>query len=261
VADPDNHAAGRFIGLAAITFVGAVTLAGGIDSSRSQPAATLCVRTAGLGANQCVSCHRIRAVLSHPVDVVPSMVVPAHLPLADGRMTCMTCHGVNDTGQAEVPGVATVESTFCGQCHDPLGSSRADMHANAGSRAHLSWSDGMRREGIGPSLATWGPDPESRSCLTCHDGSLASGAGLLQASAFSPGQMAARLLANHPIGGEQRPRGRGDSLLPPERLDPRVRLFDGRVGCGSCHSLYADHDSLLVISNQSSRLCLNCHDF
>ena len=261
MGEPHNHAAGRFVGLVAITFVGAVALAAGVDSSRSQPATTRCVRTASFPATQCAVCHRISAVLSHPVDVVPSMVVPAHLPLANGRITCVTCHGTDDTGQAEVPRPITGESAFCGQCHDPLGSSRADLHANAGSRAHLSWSDGMKRDRIGGSLATWGPDPESRSCLTCHDGSLASGAGLLQSSAFSRGQMAARLLANHPIGGEQRPRGRGDSLLPPERLDPRVRLFDGRIGCGSCHSLYADHESLLVMSNQDSRLCLNCHDF
>jgi predicted CXXCH cytochrome family protein len=42
-------------------------------------------------------------------------------------------------------------------------------------------------------------------------------------------------------------------------MDPRIWLFEGRVGCGSCHSPFAGGEALLVMSNVGSRLCLSCH--
>jgi predicted CXXCH cytochrome family protein len=50
------------------------------------------------------------------------------------------------------------------------------------------------------------------------------------------------------------------ALRPESALDRRVRLFDRRVGCGSCHSPYAEGRALLVMSNVRSRLCLSCHE-
>jgi predicted CXXCH cytochrome family protein len=70
-----------------------------------------------------------------------------------------------------------------------------------------------------------------------------------------------RMTSRHPIGAEQHPRGPGDNLVHPNSLDPRIRLFDGRVGCGSCHSPYAREHALLVMSNDRSALCLSCHSF
>jgi len=49
-------------------------------------------------------------------------------------------------------------------------------------------------------------------------------------------------------------------LKPAEMLDERIRLFDSRVGCGTCHSLYSKRAALLVMSNSRSNLCLSCHD-
>ncbi|MHC4317018.1 MAG: cytochrome c3 family protein [Planctomycetota bacterium] len=50
------------------------------------------------------------------------------------------------------------------------------------------------------------------------------------------------------------------ALKPAASLDRRIRLFDNRVGCGSCHSPFADDEALLVMSNLRSRLCLSCHE-
>lgn len=66
----------------------------------------------------------------------------------------------------------------------------------------------------------------------------------------------------HPIGVRMMA-GRGNleegELRSPTSLDPRVRLFDGRVGCGSCHSIYAPGRNKLVMPNERSALCTACH--
>jgi predicted CXXCH cytochrome family protein len=41
---------------------------------------------------------------------------------------------------------------------------------------------------------------------------------------------------------------------------PQIRLFDGRLGCGSCHSLYSQQQKKLVMSNQNGKLCIKCHN-
>jgi len=36
-------------------------------------------------------------------------------------------------------------------------------------------------------------------------------------------------------------------------------LFDGKVGCLSCHNPYGDKKYSLVMENKRSGLCLACH--
>ena len=67
-------------------------------------------------------------------------------------------------------------------------------------------------------------------------------------------------MKDHPVGIEyrysaQKNPGRFRNLLD---QDHKTRLFDGKVGCGSCHSLYADNASFIVASD-SEVLCRNCH--
>lgn len=68
-------------------------------------------------------CSRCHAALghSHPVEVVPSMKVPADLPLdGRGRLTCVTCHRFHDKS-----GKDTIQhllrrpggKMFCFSCH------------------------------------------------------------------------------------------------------------------------------------------------
>src|SRR3990172_3096921 len=42
----------------------------------------------------CYSCHGSYSNI-HPVDVVPSMQAPAHLPLYEGKLSCDTCHDMH----------------------------------------------------------------------------------------------------------------------------------------------------------------------
>ena len=205
--------------------------------------------------NNCTSCHRTEHALTHPVDVRPSMPVPSHLPLKAGQMTCMTCHEMDDPqlhhlnvtqGSGLLRG-AQRGQRFCTQCHEDSPGNQHIAHGIALGKAHLAWS-GKSRFGFSSSLAG-GLDTESRDCMSCHDGTLAGDLG-----------------NSHPVGVEYDDRRRNlkqtgkRSLTPLHRLDSRVRLFSGTVGCGSCHSPYAGEDKLLIMKNTRSQLCISCHD-
>ena len=43
-------------------------------------------------------------------------------------------------------------------------------------------------------------------------------------------------------------------------LDQMIRLYSGRLGCGTCHSVYSKHAKHLVMDNRGSRLCIACHN-
>lgn len=98
--------------------------------------------------------------------------------------------------------------------------------------------------------------------MTCHDGAMASGSGTdsrvsLGANMFDTSS------SEHPIGRYQlsNPSDADGALKPASMLDDRIRLFNNHVGCNSCHSLYSAQRDLLVMSNESSRLCLGCHEY
>ncbi len=215
------------------------------------------------GPGSCQSCHHIEPAFSRPVGVVPSMQTPPHLVLVNGTMTCTTCHGLHrrrgrDAGPADAPDPA-LDPGLCLECHTPVRGGMDELHAATLGRAHLLGPGASRASSRGTSWPA-SPDPESRSCLECHDGALARIPGIRTGPA-GPVSAARFLVGRHPIGVEQRPRGAGDHLVPAHILDPRIRLFDGRVGCGSCHNPYGDNEALLVMSNEASALCLSCHNF
>jgi len=73
----------------------------------------------------CNTCHK-RSVHSHPVEIVPSMSIPADMPLdGKGRMTCITCHSFH-SGDVRTDGEKTFllrrvkGKLFCYTCHTKL---------------------------------------------------------------------------------------------------------------------------------------------
>lgn len=227
----------------------------GVPATARVPFLTLGNEGAANGRS-CVSCHQSEKWLSHPVGVTPSIDVPTHLPLEGGTISCVTCHEADDShptpggtwGRVRLRGTGDAAS-LCAECHVAPQSS---SHAGGSMRAHLG---GSRDPGRASAAARI--DEESASCMSCHDGTAASDAGLHA----RPGRRRDGL-GEHPIGIAYDKPGRGHDaprFVPVARLDPRVRLFDGAVGCGSCHSVYAPTKSLLVMDNLRSRLCLSCH--
>jgi predicted CXXCH cytochrome family protein len=212
----------------------------------------------GAVVSSCDACHRMDPAMSHPVGVRPSMATPAGLPLDHGVMTCSTCHtpsAEHVAGRARAGdrvGVRVEGAGLCMACHTAGEVDSKSVHARHLGKAHL-------RTGKAPATgAHAGVDFESRSCMECHDGAMAKDAGF-HAPKGGPHGMD----SDHPIGVSMRQgiAGRnGDFRLASERtLDPRIRLFYGAVGCGSCHSAYSKEPAQLVMSNRRSALCLSCH--
>ncbi len=201
----------------------------------------------------CITCHQMDHVLSHPIGVRPRGSVPLTLPLEEGKVGCITCHDPalhRQTIRSYALREGMEGAGLCRQCHgDGAGS---HPHARGGFRAHLAASTTRSGAGVG------GLDSESQTCMSCHDGSLASDAGSHRRfTSMGEGN------TEHPVGVAYVGGGKRLSemrLIPTSRLDPRIRLFEGKMGCGSCHSPYSRTPSKLLMSNAGSKLCLSCHE-
>lgn len=201
----------------------------------------------------CSSCHTFDAGMSHPVNVRPSMPTPVSLPLQNGRMTCTTCHSTPASHPSRTEPVQLRGGAgLCTQCHQPARSGSRAVHALSMPMAHLATGTTLARGRLNAAASS----AESTACMSCHDGTTGSDAGshlVLSGAASQP--------TEHPVGvplvATDRTR-HGDFHLSP-RPDPRLRLFEGKMSCGTCHSVYSREPAQLVMSNQHSRLCLSCH--
>lgn len=201
---------------------------------------------------RCVSCHRFDQALNHPIQVSPVLSTPSSLPLLNGQVVCITCHDASpDHRSKDQPVGQRVEGTaLCVSCHKGSPNTSRAIHSMSGSKAHLR-TDSRSRVGHGAAEL----DRESQSCMECHDGALSSDAGPHISGLDSKEK------SEHPIGVSMRPttRNRDSDFRLSRRVDDRIRLFEGTVGCGSCHSPYSRERKLLVMNNRGSALCLNCH--
>lgn len=243
-----------------VAFACATMLASALVESPARAAERAETRVAVPDSANCAACHFMDDGFSHPVGVVASMPVPAVLPLENGRITCETCHD-GELGRGHSVSVGSGKAflrmpeelgSLCGACH--TSSAGRAAHGSGSLRAHLAESDAQRaRPGI---------DAESQACIGCHDGVTASDAGAHPVLSRAGEDEDAALGSDHPIGvvldGAKR-RFEGGRFKEPRSVDHRVRLFNRTVGCGSCHSVYAKREALLVMSNQGSALCVSCH--
>ena len=225
-------------------------------SSDNRPARTVTQTPVRWNASDCSLCHSgmDRSIFSHPVDIRPSFRIPASLPLEAGLVTCVTCHRDDAASHGASRDLhdgflrsKAVGKAQCAQCHQRLDGTANRAHAISLGRAHLG-VDKQAALSFGQPTGDRAIEQESRTCMSCHDGSVAKDLGV-----------------GHPVGVSyedpfrRSERRRRLSLTPAHRLDPRVRLFDGQVGCGSCHSPYAGHKKMLVIPNDRGGLCKSCH--
>ncbi len=207
-------------------------------------------------AGSCASCHHFDPVLTHPVDIRPSMRTPDDLPLQDERMTCITCHEASPehgSTQAAVGVRGGDGPGLCIECH-----AGTTPQSKAGHGARIGKAHFVPELPFGKRASAPGLDAESQSCMSCHDGATASEAG---SHAVRHGN--SDMPPDHPIGvrlASTKAKGESDFKIANARsLDRRVRLFNGAIGCGSCHTPYSREPAQLVMSNRGSRLCLTCH--
>jgi predicted CXXCH cytochrome family protein len=214
----------------------------------------------------CRECHEkiIKSVYMHPVNVKPRrVIVPNDMPLSSyGDITCSTCHDVHGTyftvygTQSYYLRRGETGRAFCSICHKDAGFPRAG-HRGILGEAHFR----SKYIATDPSQEI---DSMSKNCISCHDGSFATSA-TIKAGYWSHGEeLISNDMGSHPIGIDyeaarvSRRRSLSD-LRPMAMVDPRIRFFDGRIGCGSCHDPYSTIEKQLVMSDINSRLCLACH--
>jgi predicted CXXCH cytochrome family protein len=202
---------------------------------------------------QCMSCHQMPGGFSHPVNIVVRPGMAPELPLQNGKVVCTTCHesGIDDHRLARANGdpLLRIENSLvlCSQCHDSSHNTRASQHALALGRAHLTNTVKSKAGGL---------IRETQNCLTCHDGLISQDVAMSVSSSRDA-------MSEHPVNVTYRSRLETAAevrVKPAGSLNPAIRLFDGKIGCGSCHSPYSTQESLLVMSNTRSALCFGCHN-
>ena len=200
----------------------------------------------------CISCHPgIVGSMSHPVDITPSNLLPSDLPLVNDRLSCLTCHVVHPTSlRANLFRRSLLRRSgrgaqFCTACHR-----RETNDHTLFEKAHpLSRPNSDRQLAL---------DAYTLQCAQCHDRHLRPrraevGSGRWRRSANGPGR--------HPVGvvladvAAKKPK----SFNPPAFLSEQMRLYDGQIGCGTCHSAYSKEKNMLVTDNRAGGLCLQCH--
>lgn len=201
----------------------------------------------------CRDCHDVSQENSHPIGVIPSMSVPDGFLLDwAGKMTCATCHDPHGSLENQYLRTAARGRDFCQLCHQgflPM----QDPHVGTVSIAHS-------KRGIydADSALSQILDQVSLECLSCHDGVIASDASykIIGGAAVTY----ERNGLSHPIGMDYRQSALHDrELRPVESLSPYIALYDGKVGCASCHNPYSSEHRMLTMSNSGSALCLECH--
>jgi len=206
----------------------------------------------------CLQCHKINQRTSHPVDVAPKGPMPLSKFLdKQGRITCLTCHQVHKErntsswGNTELKGLLRGHANgraFCIMCHsnDALG---AKWHAGVVNYAHTPGKF-IQTSGGGQLL-----DQNSIECLSCHDGSVSQATSVsMNSGSFQHGSG-----SSHPVGVDYPKPGMKAGFEPAQALPEEVALFQGKIGCLTCHNPYEKNKKLLVKDNSRAALCLSCH--
>lgn len=200
----------------------------------------------------CVRCHSDREdAFSHPLNIVPGISLPEEMPLENGRMACRTCHFAHPPKEKERPCNRALlrkpgrGTHFCSSCHGL----RASDHC-VFEFAHRASIRSMPQSGT--------LDSFSLQCIECHDRHATRVSRSTGGGRWQPFDSAR---SNHPVGisyaqvATRFPR----AYTPAGTLPQQLRLYNDRIGCGTCHSAYSNAEFMLTVDNRGSRLCLSCH--
>jgi len=208
----------------------------------------------------CARCHfKLVRGYSHPDDIAPvNAIIPADMPLsADKKITCATCHDIHSilewSKQVYLLRRPVTGIEFCSVCHEEKPGEIS--HSKALGLAHGA------TKYIPASRSSGSLDSLSVECISCHDSSISKGDSLLGAGFWMHSNELAKHLGGHPIGVRydeaeaKDPKG----YKPKGSLSP-LKLFSGKLGCGSCHDPYTSRKNKLIMSNEGSKLCFKCHN-
>ncbi|HEY3347249.1 MAG TPA: cytochrome c3 family protein [Nitrospirota bacterium] len=232
-------------------------------------------------SNLCGRCHDMSKSVSHEVDMVPSdeLTIPKDMPLDEqGRMTCITCHDIHKPNRNPLTGEKTfflrrevLGKNFCISCHttdkalDKIRLASIDPKSLKGLGIKISHSPVMDR---GHGFAHFEVldnseelDNLSLACLDCHDDEAKGKKTTIGMGRWRHASEGIGL--SHPIGMDYR-RSTMDfkDLVPDNELDKRIKLFNGKLGCCTCHNPYipGNGESLVIGTKESYQdLCFACH--
>lgn len=199
----------------------------------------------------CSSCHSdMKQWQSHPTDIYPSRSLPPDMPLTDGRLTCNTCHYVHPTQQMtfiQNPYFLRRISRgafFCGICHD-IDNKRHIIVENVHAGTYRVKNSRSR------------VDKLSLACIECHDSYIQGPVEFLGSGTWNHFERA----FDHPVGVsyERTSQKKRRNFRSSAQLSEELELFDGKIGCGTCHNIFSKNRNMLVMDNAGSRLCLQCH--
>ncbi len=105
-------------------------------------------------------------------------------------------------------------------------------------------------------------DPLSYDCLTCHDGISAPIHNIRYKTVHSERSISmVNVKGSHPIGMHYDSFSRiNKELRPLSTLNKSMVFVNGNVGCLSCHNPLNPEKDHLVMNNERSELCFNCHN-
>lgn len=215
------------------------------------------VKLKGSSEQLCASCHHMNKNASHPVGVKPNKPISMQQYLdAQGNVTCLTCHDVHKEdkgiyGEHELKSLLRGHASgraFCYICHNEAMLKAGWQHTNAINYAHMS--DQLIQQNDGALLDTF-----SVECLSCHDGVVSKMTDI----APRAGEFRHSIGLSHPIGVEYPIVSVRQDFVNISALPSSIKLFDGKVGCLSCHNPYGGKKNFLVMENRGSALCISCH--
>ena len=188
----------------------------GVDNVKKGPDGSVPFAVGNDIARTCYSCHDQSSNI-HPVDRVPSMKVPAGLPLVGGKVSCATCHDMHQprTKDHLLRGFAekryNTRPDLCIDCH---GESfiRKNPHVNQKERGLCGFCHQTEPTKMDTEKTVQFRFGILRTCNFCHN-------------------MAEK---NHPANVDK-------ELKPPASLP---RDVDGSVTCATCHNPHGTMDTL-----------------
>ncbi|MBD3163263.1 MAG: hypothetical protein GF346_12370 [Candidatus Eisenbacteria bacterium] len=193
-------------------------------------------------ADVCRDCHDVQSAM--PVRTMQVF----H---RDPERSCTDCHSFHRPERitaggrrfAHVFGDARV-ADHCATCHE-----------NAATPAGLSVGHVAASAFYHDDSRALGRLTPSDACLACH-----SNRGSARETDFDgPAPPRFNKHASHPYGVRV-VLGAGDRFNHiRDRLDPRIRLLDGKIECQTCHDLFSDENDRLVQFETKYELCRGCH--
>lgn len=202
------------------------------------------------------------------VILMAAAFLPALPGIASARESIINSpHNLSASGPGTIRAVS--EDRVCVFCHTPHGArTNAPLWNRQDSAAFYTPYDS-------PTITAKPGQPtgSSKLCLSCHDGTIALGELVSEASpvAMSGGNLlppggtriGTDLRDDHPISFSyveslSRPRG---ELAAPHSWDPSITLdHQGMMQCTTCHDAHDNQwDKFLVMSNMGAGLCRECH--